>query len=188
MQFSYKIDDKTRKMGLAQVIKVGEYPQYQMANIQAMRILDLSDQELFRKGLKAESLGLGVGAFSYYRRVIENYKDRLIDEITKIARNEGLPEDTFAIYLSAKSEQQFKKAIGLIKDSIPRSLFVGDHNLLTTLHTALSQGIHNKSDEDCLMIAGQVRVVFVRLTEKLQECLRDEQEVRNAIGKLQNIK
>jgi len=38
---------------------------------------------------QAEALGLGIGAFGYYRRVLENQKDRLFDEILKVSVRVG---------------------------------------------------------------------------------------------------
>ena len=36
------------------------------------------------KGRRCGNLGLGIGAFVYYRRVVENQKSRILDEIIKV--------------------------------------------------------------------------------------------------------
>ena len=42
------------------------------------------DKEYYLKGRRAENQGMGIGAFSYYRRVVENQKNRIIDEVITI--------------------------------------------------------------------------------------------------------
>jgi len=49
------------------------------------------DQEKFNKRLRSEACGLGIGAFGYYRQVVENQKGRLIDEIIKVVNLEKDP-------------------------------------------------------------------------------------------------
>jgi hypothetical protein len=50
----------------------------------------LGDQkDAFLRGRRCESQGLGIGAFSYYRRVVENQKSRILDEIIKVAKKVG---------------------------------------------------------------------------------------------------
>jgi len=41
------------------------------------------DREIFLRGRRAENQGLGIGAFAYYRRVVENQKGRIITQIGK---------------------------------------------------------------------------------------------------------
>jgi hypothetical protein len=36
-------------------------------------------------GRRAENQGMGIGAFAYYRRVVENQKNRIIAEIKRVA-------------------------------------------------------------------------------------------------------
>jgi hypothetical protein len=48
---------------------------------------------------------------------------------------------------AAKEEVQFKKALASVKGAMPDALLINGHNPLTLLHAALSDGVHNKSDE-----------------------------------------
>lgn len=187
IQFVIENGEEAKKFGQARVIKLGEYPQYQFASVQALRKSDPHVRILFQKGLTAENSGLGIGAFSYYRRVVENNKDSLINAIITIARNQGASSDDIQIFERAKTEQQFTKSIESIKDLIPKSLFIENHNLLKILHSILSEGIHNKSDEDCLLLAKEIRVLFVRLNQRIEEYVRDESEVRAALNIVQNL-
>ena len=145
------------------------------------------DREAFLKGRRAENQGLGIGAFSYYRRVIENQKSRIIDEIIKVATRIGAKQEMLDNLKKAQTETQFSKSIEMIKDGIPESLLIsGGHNPLTLLHSALSEGLHAESDEDCLEYASSIRIVLSDLAEKLSEALKDDKKLKDAVSKLLN--
>ena len=63
--------------------KIGEWPAFGARLPLRMKRLVGDDYELFMKGYRSENQGLGIGAFAYYRRVVETQKNRLFDEIIK---------------------------------------------------------------------------------------------------------
>lgn len=143
------------------------------------------DRDLFLLGRQAENQGMGIGAFAYYRRVVENQKWRLIMQIGKAAKNLGADSTVIAKFEKAAKESQFHKAINDIKDVFPKTLLLkGGHNPLLLLHSALSDGLHDKGDEKCLEMATSIRVVLTELAERISEALKDEAELNNAISHL----
>jgi hypothetical protein len=52
------------------------------------------------------------------------------------------------------------------------------------LHKALSGGVHEKTDEECLALAHDVRVVLVELAERIGQALKDEAELNTAVNRL----
>jgi hypothetical protein len=56
------------------------------------------------------------------------------------------------------------------------------------LHSALSEGVHSLSDEQCLELASSVRIVLGELSERLSQALKDEAELSKALGTLMNYK
>ena len=89
---------------------------------------------------------------------------------------------------AAKSETQFSKALASVKDAMPQSLLINGHNPLTLLHSALSDGLHDKSDEHCLEIASGVRIVLAELSERLSQALKDEAELKKALSRIMGDK
>jgi hypothetical protein len=57
-----------------QVQKLGEFPPFGPPTPSRVMKLVGEDRELFLKGRRAELHGLGIGAFAYYRRVVEEQK------------------------------------------------------------------------------------------------------------------
>jgi len=139
------------------VQKLGEFPPFGPPVPARVITLVGSDRELFLKGRRAELRGLGIGAFAYYRRVVEDKKGAIIEEIGKVAKRLGASPETLALFAEAQAETQFSKAIDKIKAAIPQSLLINGHNPLNLLHSALSENLHNGTDEKCLELATSIR-------------------------------
>jgi hypothetical protein len=75
-----------------------------------------------------------------------------------------------------------------VKGAIPQTLLINGHNPLTLLHTALSSGLHEQSDERCLELAHDIRVVLAELSERLSQALKDEAELNAAVTRLLQAK
>ena len=56
------------------------------------------------------------------------------------------------------------------------------------LHKALSGGVHDKSDEECLKIAQSIRIVLSELATRLTQILKDESELIGAVSELMKNK
>jgi hypothetical protein len=67
---------------------------------------------------------------------------------------------------------------------MPQILLINGHNPLTLLHSALSGGLHDQSDEECLALATSIRVIMTELAERLGQALKDEAELNAAVSQL----
>jgi hypothetical protein len=169
------------------VIKFGEFPQHDTKVPSSLIKIIGRDRDLFIKGQKCEAQGLAVGAFTYYRRVVEGQKNRLIDDIISALQKSEGSTDVIDKLLKAKSETQFSKAIDSIKDLLPKQLYVQGSNPLVLLYKALSVGVHELTDEECLDIAHSVRVILSELSNRLSEMLKDHSELKEAIKSLNKV-
>lgn len=170
------------------VHKIGEVPAFGPHVPARLQRLIQSDRDLFLKGHKAESMNMGIAAFSYYRRVVENQKERLIGKLEDVARKVNSSEDVIEGLKKAKSQFQFKQSIDDIKPAIPESLLINGHNPLTLLHSALSEGLHADSDETCLELAQFIRMVLMELSEKMASALSEQKELNDAVNRLMQKK
>lgn len=171
------------KRPIMKAYKFGEEPVF--GPITPTRLLKLlgDQREVFLKGRRCENQGLGIGAFGYYRRVVENQKNRILDEIIKVSQKLGASAEALADLELAK-EHQFLKSVESIKHGIPQTLLINGHNPLTLLHAALSVGLHDQTDERCLELAHDVRIVLGELSDRLSNALKDEVELNSAVGRL----
>ncbi len=186
--FSLRVCLTDNQKMIGNVYKFGEYPVYGPPTPARLIKMIGPDREVFLKGRRCENQGLGIGAFVYYRRVVENQKNRILDEIIKVATKIGAPQDSLVKLNDAKQETQFSKALASVRDAIPQSLLINGQNPLMLLHSALSDGLHDRTDEDCLEIAQAVRIVLAELSERLSQALKDEAELNGAVSRLTNLK
>jgi hypothetical protein len=168
--------------------KIGEYPPFGPPTPARVITLIGPDREFFLSGRRAENHGFGIGAFAYYRRVVENQKGRIISQIGKVAQRLGASPEIVMKFEAAAVETQFSKAIEMVKSAIPSVLLVEGHNPLTLLHSALSEGIHAGTDGECLEIAQSIRIVLTDLAERISQVLKDQVELKTAVSKLLNRK
>ncbi|PZP11424.1 MAG: hypothetical protein DI602_11555 [Aliarcobacter butzleri] len=177
-----KVNDSGKGQG--ECYKFGELPTYGPPVASKLMKLIGPDRDEFLKGRRCENQGLGVGSFIYYRRVVENQKNRILGEIIKVANKIGTSKSNIEILEKAIEETQFTKALDMAKNAIPESLLINGHSPIKLLHSALSEGVHALSDEECLEMASSVRVVLGELSERLSQALKDEAELTKALSSL----
>ena len=148
------------------VMKVGQYLPWDISIDKNIEKLLGEHAELFKKGLICESQGYGIGAYTYYRRIVELIIDELLDSIQNL-----VPENEKEKYLKAlgatKKTKIATEKIELVKDLLPSILRPNNMNPLSTLHDVLSQGIHEKSDDDCMQTATNIKNVLVFLVNQV---------------------
>lgn len=168
--------------------KFGEVPAFGPPTPARMISLIGPDREEFLKGRRCENQGLGVAAFAYYRRVVENQKNRIFDEVIRVSRHLSADPQLIEDLEAAKKETQFTSAVDAIKHALPQSLLVNGHNPLNLLHGPLSEGLHNLSDAECLELASSIRVVLIEFADRLATAMKDEAELNSAVKRLASKK
>lgn len=90
--------------GALYIQKVGQFPPHSI-NIPASIERRLgSSADLYRKGLVCRNQGYGVGALAYFRRVIEDKTNELIDIVADWAEARGIDNATVTKIRAAKAE------------------------------------------------------------------------------------
>jgi hypothetical protein len=167
-----------------EAFKFGERPAFGPPTPARVISLIGPQKDLFLKGRRSENQGMGIAAFAYYRRVIEDQKGRIFDEIIRVCNRLSAGQAIVDELNRAKKETQFGTAVDAVKIGIPQALFINGHNPLTLLHSALSEGLHAQTDEECLEIATSIRVIMAEFAERMGQALKDEAELSAAVSKL----
>ena len=174
-----------KEPGVGTVYKYGEKPAFGVPVPDRLLCLFGDDRDNFIKGRQCENQGLGVGAFAYYRRVVENHKNEIFDEIIRVCETMiDAPQGLIEELNNAKKETSFTKAMGKIKTALPQGLLINGHNPLTALHGALSVSLHGETDEECLASAHDVRLVLADLIEKMSSLRQNNRELQSAVQHL----
>ena len=170
------------------LFKYGERPAFGPPTPARVISIVGNEKEYYLKGRRAENQGLGIAAFAYYRRVVENQKNKILDEIIRVSEKIGAPNEIIKELNAAKSETQFSRAVAVVKHGIPQALLINGHNPLTLLHSALSEGLHDQTDDQCLELATSIRVMLTELVDRLASALKEEAEVTAAVSRLLKAK
>jgi hypothetical protein len=168
-------------------LKVGEYPPF--GSHLAKRLQDMlskTDLELYRKGLRTEREGQGIGAAAYFRRVVDNQWKALVKKLRDAAEKLGTPAEELKVFEEALAQTQFSTAVDMLKDAIPAKLLILDgRNPLTLLYKPLSVQIHELSDEQCLQQAADIRVILNETFDNISRVLKDDETLKAAVTRLQ---
>ena len=82
--------------------KLGEDPPYGPPISPKLIRLIQPDSDMFMQGRRCENQGFGIGAFAYYRRVVENQKNRILGEIVKVSEKMAECHKTKPIYYAQR--------------------------------------------------------------------------------------
>jgi hypothetical protein len=140
---------RDKKDSSGKCYKFGERPPFGPPAPARLISLIGPDRELFLKGLRCEDQGLGIGAFVYYRRVVENQKNRIISQILKVATKLEIDAAATAELEAAITETQFTKALESVKHGIPQSRVVNCDKPQGLVQRAVCDGVAGRSAQKC---------------------------------------
>jgi hypothetical protein len=169
--------------GLNEVYKVGQYPQWEIKMDKGLENTLGRHSGNFRKGLVCESQGYGIGANSYYRRIIEEIIDELLDSITELIDIDQREKYEEALK-KTKNTRVTQEKINLVKDLLPSILKPNGMNPLGVLHSELSEGLHSLSDEECLESANHIKTI---LTFLLNQIVQTKQSAQQFTASMQSL-
>jgi hypothetical protein len=148
------------------------------------------NREYFLQARRAIARGLGIGAYSYYRRIVESTKFDLVNSILQLAEATNASAHQVALLKRAQGETQFSKAIEMLRDvgAIPAVLLIDGHNPLSLLHDLLSEGLHQLSDSDCLQRSTEAEIVLCEIAYRMQAAMTDRKAVKDTITSIMKRK
>lgn len=163
--------------------KLGQKPDWQAAISPDVASALGNQAFLFRRGADCEASGYGVGAFAYYRRVVELVIEGLLERVASLLDGEVRDQ-----YLSAlertRSIPAAEDKIALVKDLLPATLRPQGLNPLDLLYGALSEGLHAQTDEQCLDIAATISQSLVFLIQELRRSEKAQHTFTESMRKL----
>lgn len=129
--------------------KIGEWPSLSPRIDRAIKDTFPESADLLKKGMACLKEGYGVGAFAYFRQVLENHIESLLKAVEDYA-NETNDAKIVEKIADLRKESQMSKKIAIAKDALPAILMVNGQNPLGTIYGCLSEDIHRGTDEECL--------------------------------------
>jgi hypothetical protein len=163
-----------------EIIKVGQWPaQSREPDPVLVQSWTPEDLDLYRKALTLRNSGWGLGALPYLRRVIENRMHDLLDLIGESIRANDPPDaEALQSTLSGvRNGLRFVDKLDFARDHLPDGLTPkGAPNPVGTLYILISDGIHVRTDAECIEIFDDCKAAFEFVIKKLSEAKRDKFE------------
>jgi hypothetical protein len=177
----------TEGKSLATCTKIYQEPPFgQPIPKRLFEVIGEENREHFLQARRAIARGLGIGAHAYYRRIVENTKFELVGSVLKVAQATNAAPEQIEQLKKAQIETRFSAAIDMLRDAsaIPPILLIDGHNPLALLHDALSEGIHQLDDVECLQRAKDAEVILCEVADRIRIALTDRQSVKAALASI----
>lgn len=166
--------------------KAGQYPELSIEPSAKLK-LDKENRDLYKKALTSRNFSYGIGAVAYLRRVVENRMNALLDLVVEAARNNGVSEDSLAEFQAVRGSSRFEDKVEFARRTLPKRLRPGGHNPFDVLHDFTSEGLHRKTEEECLEIFDGVKLtfeyLFAHLNFESEDAKRYAQELSGLAGR-----
>lgn len=148
--------------------KVGQFPAFDIQpDKEIQKYLTDEDLDAFKKGLINLSISYGIGAFAYFRRVVENELRRIVKDISELDFDGA--EEVKQALATYEINHQMSNLISAAIKHLPASLKINGENPLQLLYQQLSVGIHTLTEEQCLEKAESIKVLFTFMIKKVNE-------------------
>jgi hypothetical protein len=165
--------------------KVGQYPplaEIVPANLKNQ--LDKEDLRLYERALRLRNHDLGIGSLAYLRRVVENRTNDMLDVLAEVAKETGSAPEELKNIDEVKAGKRFDDKITYGAKLMPQHLRPGGLNPVDLLHDLASDGLHSKSEDECVEIFDRCRHVFEYVFSELRVGLDEAKKFHERLKEL----
>jgi hypothetical protein len=159
--FHWSQDDEPAD-AIGEFLKVGQWPPLEERVPDTLKkVLDKDDLAFYKNAIRMRNYNLGIAAVAYLRRVVENRINDVLDVLAEAAQEHSFAAEELKKIKSAKTSFRFDDKIDYAAKLLPPHLRPdGKPNPIDVLHDLTSDGLHSKSEEECIDIFDRVRKVF----------------------------
>ncbi len=184
--FSNPQDDSLVKQPVKIFIeKIGEYPKRKIKiDNEVSKVLDRESSNWFYKAQCSLNEKFGIGSFAYFRRIIEKELIRLAKEVSEL--NHSKSEEMKNLILEYESKNKVHLIYENIFEFLPPALKSLGDNPFALLYKQTSMGLHELTEQECLIKAEAINYLLTFLIKKLYEekmTFRDTNKFINILKK-----
>ncbi|KAF2079446.1 hypothetical protein [Flavobacterium sharifuzzamanii] len=141
---------------------------------------DRETNNWYFKANKCIQQNYGIGAFAYFRRIIEKELLTIVKEISELDMADS---QISKLYDQYSSTNQVYSIYENIFEFLPKSLQSLGINPIKTLYNQTSEGLHSLSEQDCLARATSIdlllKFVIKKINEEQSEILKVKEAIKN---------
>lgn len=184
IEFVEEKNEKDPSHPVGFIRKIGQTPPWSIDMDKKVELLIGKNSEFYKNGLACESQGYGIGAYAYYRRVIEGTIDSLLQSIEGLIEGHDNKQKYQEALEKVKQQRITEEKIKLVQDLLPPSLKTDTLNPLKIIHSSLSEGLHSKSDEECLELAENIKKSLIFLVSQVLANKESKKEFTESLKSL----
>ncbi|HEX4378044.1 MAG TPA: hypothetical protein VHZ99_12915 [Steroidobacteraceae bacterium] len=162
--YAVRIRFSNESLHEAAFTKIGEEPPNIGPTPKALRDLLGEAWVLYLKGVRSQLAGLELGAFVYFRRVVERIWPVLIERFVQLSQYDA-SLDQLAALKDAKDTRQINRSMEVALESIPASIFIDGHNPLDGLTDAYGNQTKEYTSAECSQRADRLRSALNQLAD-----------------------
>jgi len=164
--------------------KYGELPRPRLGRDRVLQKFLKDDLDNYEKAVVCLSHEYGVAAFAYFRRIVENSINRLLDLVLEDAQASGGDQSTLDAIADLRKEAAMSEKIKIANLALPNHLKPDGLNPLGRLYQILSEGVHALPEEECLMKAKATSECLRYLVSELASRQEHRSRFKSMVGKL----
>lgn len=164
--------------------KYGELPRSKFIRNRVLQKFLKDDLDNYEKAIVCLSHEYGVAAFAYYRRVVENNINRLLDLVQEDAQSSGGDQATLDAIGELRKDTPMSAKIKVANLALPNHLKPDGLNPLGRLYQVLSEGVHSLSETECLVKAKATSECLTFLVSELASRQENRNRYKSTVGKL----
>ena len=164
--------------------KYGERPRKRLARNPILQRFLKDDLDNYEKAVVCLSYEYGVAAFAYFRRVVENNVNKLLDLVQEDAQSSSADTEVTAALAELRENPPMSKKIEIANHALPAYLKPDGLNPLGRLYQMLSEGVHTFSEEECLNKAKETSECLAYLVSELASRKEHRARFKSTVGGL----
>ncbi|QKY07983.1 hypothetical protein [Janthinobacterium lividum] len=164
--------------------KFGERPRAKLVRNRVLQKFLKDDLENYEKAIICLSHEYGVAAFAYFRRVVENNVNKLLELVEQDAQSSGGDQSMVDAINELKKNTPMSERIKIANRALPLYLQPDGLNPLGRLYQLLSEGVHSLTDEECLAKAKAASECLTFLISELASRKEHRTQFKSLVGSL----
>lgn len=164
--------------------KYGERPRRTLGRDRVLQKFLKDDLDNYEKAIVCISHEYGVAAFAYFRRVVENNINKLLDLVQEDAQSSSAAADTMKAIGELRNDTPMTEKIKIANRALPSHLKPDGLNPLGRLYQVLSEGVHSLSDPECLEKAKATSECLAFLVSELASRKEHRARFKSMVGRL----
>lgn len=167
--------------------KIGQFPSLERKpENEVYNYLSAEDKELYGKALTSLSVGYGIGAFAYFRRIVENEIKRIVEDLSNLDYEHA--DSVKKAWKTYKGNFQMSGLMDAISASLPISFKEVSGNPLKVLYQQVSEGIHDSPDDECLEKSIHIDKLLQFVIKRTSNLKSEIKDLHNAMKSLSKSK